>query len=136
MRHYVTNSPEAVCRLLALAMIVDGHMAPSEQHAMRHSGILRRVGIEEAVFDDVVHELCEDLLATAERRCASEIEIDSRLLDALLEEVEEPALRMAVMKAMLDIVHADEVLDGRESLLIERGFRAWGAQHGPAARLH
>lgn len=126
MRTYATDSPKAVCRLLALAMIVDGHMAPSELRAMHHSGILRRLNIDDDLFDDTVQEVCDDLLATAERRCASEVEIDSRLLDTLLQEVKEPSLRMAVMKAMLDIIHADNVLDGRETLLIQRGFKAWG----------
>ena len=39
MRAYPTNSPKAVSRLLALTMIVDGHLAPSELKAMRASGI-------------------------------------------------------------------------------------------------
>jgi uncharacterized tellurite resistance protein B-like protein len=134
MRTYASDSPQAVCRLLALAMIVDGHLAPSELRALRHSGILQRVGVDEALFDDVVQEVCEDLLATADRRCASEVEIDSRMLDTLLHEVGDPALQMALMKAMLDIVHADEVLDGRESLLIQRGFKAWGAPPPVAAQ--
>jgi uncharacterized tellurite resistance protein B-like protein len=132
MRNYATDSPKAVCRLLALAMIVDGHLAPSELRALRHSGILQRVGVDEAVFDEVVQEVCEDLLSSADRRCSSEVEIDSRLLDTLLDEVDDPALQMAVMKAMLDIVHADAVLDGRESLLIQRGFKAWGTSPLPA----
>jgi len=134
MRTYASDSPKAVCRLLALAMIVDGHLAPSELRALRHSGILQRVGVDEALFDDVVQEVCEDLLATADRRCASEVEIDSRMLDSLLNEVGDPALQLALMKAMLDIVHADEVLDGRESLLIQRGFKAWGATPPVAAQ--
>jgi len=134
MRTYASDSPKAVCRLLALAMIVDGHLAPSELRALRHSGILQRVGVDEALFDDVVQEVCEDLLATADRRCASEVEIDSRMLDSLLHEVGDPALQLALMKAMLDIVHADEVLDGRESLLIQRGFKAWGATPPVAAQ--
>ena len=134
MRHYPSNSPKAVCRLLALAMIVDGHLAPSELRALRHSGILQRVGVDEDVFDEAVQEVCEDLLSTADRRCASEVEIDSQLLDTLLHEVDDPALQMAVMKAMLDIVHADDTLDGREALLIQRGFKAWGKTPAAPAR--
>jgi hypothetical protein len=34
---------------------------------------------------------------------------------------------------MLDIVHADTVLDARETLLIERAFKLWS---GPGRRLH
>jgi uncharacterized tellurite resistance protein B-like protein len=36
---------------------------------------------------------------------------------------------MSLMKAMLDIAHADKVLDARETLLIERAFKAWSGPH-------
>jgi uncharacterized tellurite resistance protein B-like protein len=130
MRSYPTNSPKAVSRLLALTMIVDGHLAPSELKAMRAASIPGHDALDEDGFDEVVRDLCEDLLATAARRCSEEVEIDVRLLDGLLGEVEDQALRMGVMKTMLDIVHADSVLDTRETLLIERAFRRWS---GPRA---
>jgi uncharacterized tellurite resistance protein B-like protein len=133
MRSYPTNSAHAVSRLLALAMIVDGHLAPSELKAMRRSTVLPHAALGEDEFDDVVRDLCEDLLATAARRCSAEVEIDGRLLDALLGEVDDPTLRISVMKTMLDIVHADDVLDARETLLIERAFRSWS---GPRDRVH
>jgi uncharacterized tellurite resistance protein B-like protein len=129
MRSYPIDSPKAVSRLLALTMIVDGHLAPSELKAMHRSGIQQHTGIDEDGFDDVVRDLCEDLLATAARRSSAEVEIDAGLLDALLGEVQETALRLSVMKAMLDIVHADSVLDTRETLLIERAFKAWSDPH-------
>ena len=134
MRTYPTDSAKAVSRLLALTMIVDGHLAPSELKAMRASGsIPAHAALSEDAFDDVVQELCEDLLASAARRCSAEVEIDSRLLDALLGEVQDPALRVSVMKTMLDIVHADSVLDARETLLIQRAFKAWSVERLRAA---
>lgn len=133
MRAYPTDSPKAVSRLLALTMIVDGHLAPSELRAMDRTAIPPRAMLGQDDFDDVVQELCEDLLATAARRCSQEVEIDGRLLDGLLGEVEDQALRMSVMKTMLDIVHADSVLDARETLLIERAFKAWSV---PQRRPH
>lgn len=131
MRTYPTDSARAVTRLLALAMIVDGHLAPSELKAMRASGVPARVALDEDEFDDVVRELCEDLLATAARRCSAEVEIDNRLLDDLLGEVADPALRLSVMKPMLEIVHADSVLDARETQLIERAFLRWSGARVP-----
>jgi uncharacterized tellurite resistance protein B-like protein len=133
MRSYPTNSPKAVSRLLALTMIVDGHLAPAELKAMRASNIPRHVALGEDEFDDVVQDLCEDLLASAARRCSEEVEIDGRLLDSLLGEVDDKALRLSVMNTMLDIVHADSVLDVRETLLIERAFRMWSV---PERHLH
>jgi uncharacterized tellurite resistance protein B-like protein len=133
MRTYPTNSAQAVSRLLALTMIVDGHLAPSELKAMRSSGMPAHLALDEDGFDDVVRDLCEDLLATAARRCSAEVEIDGRLLDDLLNEVDDGALRISVMKTMLDIVHADSVLDARETLLIERAFKRWSGPRLQAA---
>ena len=111
MRLCATDSPDAVCRLLALSMIVDGHMAPSEIKALEHSAILERLGVDPDTFDDAVMTLCEDLLATARRHGRADIEIDNAMLDRLLDEVADPLLRMHVLKAMLDIVHADRHID-------------------------
>jgi uncharacterized tellurite resistance protein B-like protein len=133
MRSYPTNSPKAVSRLLALTMIVDGHLSPSELKAMRTSSMPAQAMLGEDEFDDVVRDLCEDLLASAARRSSHEVEIDSRLLDTLLGEVDDSALRLSLMKTMLDIVHADSVLDTRETILIERAFKAWSV---PRRDLH
>jgi uncharacterized tellurite resistance protein B-like protein len=133
MRTYPTNSPKAVSRLLALTMIVDGHLSPSELKAMHASGMPAHAMLGEDEFDDVVRDLCEDLLASAARRSSHEVEIDGQLLDALLGEVDDSALRLPLMKTMLDIVHADSVLDTRETILIERAFKAWSS---PTASQH
>lgn len=135
MQTYPTDSQHAICRLLALSMIVDGHLAPSELKAMEHSAILDRVGADSKTFDAVVHALCNDLLATARYRsigfdCA-DVELDMCLLDSLLDEVADPLLRMCTLKAMLDIVHADRLLDDREHLLLQRAMKKWST---PALR--
>ena len=125
MRTYASDSPEAVCRLLALSMIVDGHLAPSELKAMQHSAILERVGADADTFDAVVLALCEDLLARATRQGQAEVELDRRLLDSVLDDLRYPLLRMCTLKAMLDIVHADRLIDSREHLLLQRALRRW-----------
>lgn len=125
MRTYPQDSQEAVCRLLALTMIVDGHMAPSELKAMQHSAILERVGADADAFDTVVQSLCEDMLARAACVNGVEVELDRVTIDALLGEVADPLLRMGTLKTMLDIVHADQRIDSREHLLMQRALRTW-----------
>lgn len=125
MRTYPTNSQQAVCRLLALSMIVDGHMAPSELKAMEHSAILERVGADADAFDDVTQALCEDMLTRATRLDSGDIELDRQTLDSLFDEVADPVLRMSTLNAMLDIVHADNRLDSREHLLLQRALKKW-----------
>lgn len=127
MKTYPTDSQEAVCRLLALSMIVDGHVAPAEIRAMEHCAILERIGADTASFDAVVHALCEDLLCTARFRAGIEVDLDKRLIDSLLDEVADPLLRMCTLKAMLDIVHADSTIDSREHLLLQRAMKKWSS---------
>jgi uncharacterized tellurite resistance protein B-like protein len=127
MRTYANDSPEAVCRLLALSMIVDGHLAPSELKAMQHSAILDRVGADADTFDSVVLALCEDLLARAARQGQADVELDRRLLDSVIGDLRDPLLRMCTLKAMLDIVHADRLIDSREHLLLQRALRRWSS---------
>ncbi|WP_020656255.1 tellurite resistance TerB family protein [Massilia niastensis] len=125
MRTYPTNSPKAICRLLALTMIVDGHLAPRELKALHHSGLLRRLEVSEDTFDETVGELCQDLLASSADPDAGMVEIEPELLDRLLDEIDSPLLRICLLKGMLEIARADAVIDHRERRLLRRATYAW-----------
>lgn len=125
MHTYPVNSPEAVSRILALSMIVDGHLSPSEVRAMHAAPFLEQVGVDDDIFDPTLRQLCEDLLGAAANRHAGMVEIDPRLLDALLRDIQDPLLQVCLWKAMLDIIQADGHLDTRETTLVRRAARAW-----------
>lgn len=125
MHTYPANSPAAISRLLALTMIVDGHISPSEIHTMHHAEFLNHVRVDDDTFDLTLRELCEDLLNNAANRCSGIVEIDPILLDGLLREVQDPLLQICVWKAMADIVQADGRVDGREMTLARRAASAW-----------
>lgn len=134
MHTYPTNSPAAVSRVLALTMIVDGHLSPSEVRAMQRADFLRQVKVDDDSFDITLRELCEDLLGAAANRNAGMVEIDPALLDALLQDIQDPLLQVCVWKTMVDIVQADGHLDGRETTLVRRAARAWFSQDEVADR--
>ena len=128
MHAYPTNSPEAVSRILALTMIVDGHVSPSEVRAMHRAEFLQQVQVDDDTFDRTLRELCEDLLDAAANRRAGMVEIDPALMDGLLLEIRDPLLQICLWKTMVDIVQADGHLDGRETTLVRRAARAWFGQ--------
>jgi len=128
MHAYPTNSPEAVSRILALSMIVDGHVSPSEVHAMHRAEFLAQLKIDDDTFDRTLRELCEDLLDAAANRRAGVVEIDPAMQDALLLDIRDPLLQICLWKTMVDIVHADGHLDGRETTLVRRAARTWFGQ--------
>ena len=125
MRSYPTNSPKAMCRLLALAMIVDGRIAPQELKSLHRSGVLGALRVSEDTFDDTAGELTQDLLATSADREGGMVEIAPETIDRLLDEVQDELLRATVLKGMLEIVRADSVIDHRERRLLRRAMHAW-----------
>lgn len=125
MRSYPTNSPKAMSRLLALAMIADGRLAPQELKTLHRSGLLGVLRVSEDTFDETAGELCQDLLATSRKREPGMVDIEPETIDRLLEEVQDPALRATVLKGMLEIARADSVIDHRERRLLRRAVNAW-----------
>lgn len=125
MQQYPANSPAAVSRILALSMIVDGHLSPSEVRAMHAAPFLEQVKVDDDTFDATLRQLCEDLLLAAANRNAGMVEIDPAQLDGLLLEITEPMLQVCLWKTMVEIVHADGHLDARETTLVRRAARAW-----------
>jgi hypothetical protein len=123
MRIYETNSPEARARLLALAMVVDGHLAPSELQVLEDSPVLQDLGIDWTLFTVVLDELCEDMLDGTVRDGA--VEIGPELQDELLAGITDPALQGRLLVAMLDIVEADRRVAHAERLLVTRAGQRW-----------
>jgi hypothetical protein len=54
MRSYPHNSPEAAARIVALAMLADGHLSKSEFDALERLNIYGRLGLGPADWDSVI----------------------------------------------------------------------------------
>ncbi|MFC0251216.1 tellurite resistance TerB family protein [Massilia consociata] len=132
MQVYAVNSPEAVSRMLALTMIVDGHISPLEVRTMHAATFLEPLAVDDETFDRTLRQLCEDLLGAANRH-AGMVELDPVQIDALLRDITDPLLQICLWKTMVDIVHADGHLDGRETTLVRRAAKAWFGQDASAA---
>ncbi|MBB3221150.1 tellurite resistance TerB family protein [Pseudoduganella umbonata] len=123
MRTYETNSPRARARLLALSMVVDGHLDPAELQILEDAPVLQELDIDWTLFSEVLDELCRDMLGGTVRNGA--VEIGPDLLDSLLADITDPALQRKLLVAMLNIVEADERLAHGERLLVARAGQRW-----------
>lgn len=122
MRSYGTDSREAVGRLLALTMITDGDMARCEAVEMADTDAYRRLGLTDVEFSELLDQLCSDLLANAQE---TEVRLGMGMIDRLLLEVADPALREDVLHAMHRIAEADGRIHEAESILLERATAKW-----------
>ncbi len=135
MRTYPNNSPHAAGRLLALTMIVDGNLAPSELDALADSDILDHVDLDQEGFRHLLQELCEDMLAGAAHGV---VQLAPSVQDSLLREISDPILRRRLLQAMWQIADADGWLADGEAVLLARAGALWGAETGfttPAGQL-
>lgn len=126
MRHYPSDSPEAMGRLIALTLMADGAIDASELKQLDCKDIVRRLGLNEDSFDKLIHELCDDMLASTYRSPTGQLELDARSIDLLLSEVQRPLLQKQVLRMMLDIVNADHKLSGGEAVLVAEAMKFWG----------
>jgi uncharacterized tellurite resistance protein B-like protein len=125
MRSYSVDSPHAAGRILALTMIVDGNLAGSELAALDRSKILEHIDLDQAQFQRLLQDLCDDLLTSTSHGA---IQLDNALIDGLLEEIAHPDLRRSLLRAMWRIADADDWLADAEAVLLTRASNAWSAE--------
>lgn len=119
------NSPEAMARIVALSMLVDGGLDKSELDIVHRYGIVERLGLSEDQFEKIVHHLCEDMLQCADGAHYGQIEMASPAIDSILEEIHDSRLRKQLLRIMLAIVDADDRLSDGEAILIDRALQCW-----------
>ena len=82
MRHYEENIASAAGPNVALAMVVDGALAPSELRALSRSRLLGHIDIDLDTFHSLLEDLCNDLLTTSVKHV--HVELAPTTIDSLL----------------------------------------------------
>lgn len=109
MRHYEADSTPAAARILALTVLADGGLDRDEIDAAMRTDLARRLGIGQLEFERILREYCDDLMLGAHYMDGMRLRLADEVLDLVLEDISEPALQQALLRAMQDIVSADGV---------------------------
>ena len=125
MRHYEKNSPEASARILALALMVDGAIDLREAESLQRHRIIETLDLSKPLFDQVVREFCEDVLAFAGCTPSGRYELDAKCIGALLQEIHDPLLQSKLFSAILHIVNAEGQVLGSEAVLLTQAVKVW-----------
>lgn len=127
MRTYPRNSPQAAARLVALAMMADGHVSQDEWQALERADTERALGLAPGELGLVMQTLCEDLLQVTAHQGSLDARLDDDLLSALYAEVDDPALRGRVLATVMVTAAADGHFADGERRLLEDLRRHWRA---------
>ena len=128
MRHYPTNSPQAAARILALALLSDGHLSKVELDVLDRLDAHVQLGISQSELHQVVHGFCEDLLATSPGGWADVCRIDAATLASLMADIDAPDLRRKLLRLSLAIIESDQHLAEGESLMLVAAITHWELQ--------
>ncbi len=127
MRSYPRNSPQAATRILALAMLADGHQCPSELALLERLDVHAQLGLSRTELHAVVHTFCEDLMAVSVGMCWADLsQLRPDPLRQVLGEVDDPALQCLVMELCISLVEADRFLADTESVVLAAALLQWG----------
>jgi uncharacterized tellurite resistance protein B-like protein len=125
MRHYPQNSPEALARIVALALVADGRLETTELDVLTRSGALGRIGISEERFLQVLKDFCADLLAHRRQAGRDECQLDREDVARLLGDLDNPERQRAVLRTVLEVIRADGRLHTGESMLVWQALDQW-----------
>ena len=107
MRSYPLNSPQAAARIVALALIADGHVNKRELIALDQIAAHEQLGMTRDAMHAVVQTLCEDLMVAAQLSWDSASLLDAAAMAELMAEVDDPELWRKVMQVCEAVIDAD-----------------------------
>lgn len=125
MGTYPRNNPVAAARIVALALICDGHLCCSEINTLRALNVAPTLGLAEESFADIVQTLCEDQLLPVSAARVTAGMVSSATIDAMLSEVDDPKLQRTVMHLALAATLFDRHLADSEIELMSQLLRRW-----------
>ena len=125
MRSYPINSPEAATRLLAMALLADGHYSVIELKALDRLGAPARLGLGPESFKAVIDHFCEDLLIGNHGEWLGSAAINSATRRELFAEVQSQALGAEVRALCEAVMLSDGHLAEGELALLDELAKAW-----------
>lgn len=128
MRTYPRNSPQAAARILALALLADGDLAPREMHILERLDAHRLLGLERAGLHAVLQTFCEDLLYAARLTWCDTCRVELATMHQMLDEIDDPQLQRTLLQLCIAAVTADDRVTEAESGVIDIAAQRWGLQ--------
>lgn len=130
MRPYPTNSPQAIARIVALGMLIDGVADETEYRLIEQDASLRALGIDSGQIDAVIRECYEDLELGGSMTHTLDQRLSAAELARILGEVTYPYLQQSLLRSMMRIAVANDELSSGEARLIREALLRWTSDEG------
>ena len=129
MRSYPANSPQAAARIVALTLVADGDIGDAEIEWLDRLIVHEQLGLARHELHAVLDTFCEDLLSSDQLKWADACPVDERTLADLMGEIQDPALRLKLLRLCVELAEVDAHVDDGESIVLVAAVEHWGLQH-------
>lgn len=129
MRSYPTNSPQAAARILALTVVANGDIGDAELQWLDRLSVHERLGLARHELHALLDTFCEDLLSSDQLKWADACPVDERTLAELMGEIQDPDLRLKLLRLCVDLAEVDARVDEGESFVLVAAVEHWGLHH-------
>lgn len=126
MRSYPTNSPQAAARILALTVVADGDIGDAELQWLDRLSVHERLGLARHELHALLDTFCEDLLSSDQLKWADACPVDERTLADLMGEIQDPDLRLKLLRLCVELAEVDARVDDGESCVLVAAVEHWG----------
>ncbi|MDO9095839.1 MAG: TerB family tellurite resistance protein [Rubrivivax sp.] len=126
MRSYPVNSPQAAARIVALTVVADGDIGDAEINWLDRLAVHEQLGLARHELHALLDTFCEDLLSSDQLKWADACPVDERTLADLMGEVQDPALRLKLLRLCVELAEVDAHVDDGESSVLIAAVEHWG----------
>jgi uncharacterized tellurite resistance protein B-like protein len=126
MRSYPVNSPQAAARIVALTVVADGDIGDAEIKWLDRLAVHEQLGLARHELHALLDTFCEDQLSSDQLKWADACPVDERTLADLLGEVQDPALRLKLLRLCVELAEVDAHVDDGESSVLIAAVEYWG----------
>ncbi|MFM9917587.1 MAG: TerB family tellurite resistance protein [Rhizobacter sp.] len=125
MRSYPVNSPQAAARIVALTVVADGDIGDAEIAWLDRLVVHEQLGLARHELHALLDTFCEDLLSNDQLKWADACPVDERTLADLMGEVQDPALRLKLLRLCVELAEVDARVDDGESMVLAAAVEHW-----------
>jgi uncharacterized tellurite resistance protein B-like protein len=129
MRSYPANSPQAAARIVALTVLADGDIGEVEIEWLDRLSVHEELGLARHELHEILDTFCEDLLSSDQLKWADVCPVDERTLADLMGEIQDPALRLKLLRLCVELAEVDEKVAEGESIVLTAAVEHWGLHY-------
>lgn len=129
MRSYPTNSPQAAARIVALTVVADGDIGDAEMKWLDRLAVHAQLGLARHELHALLDTFCEDLLSSEQLKWSDACPVDERTLADLMGEIQDPALRLKLLRLCVALAQSDARVAEGESIVLVAAVGHWGLHY-------